>query len=221
MIRTVRAARAVRDKAEAKGPVKEEVKTYDREYFDRWYRRDASRIEGPSALRRRVALAVAMSERFLERPIRSALDIGCGEGRWRGELLRLRPKLSYQGVEPSAYAVKRFGARRNIVQGGFTELTELGLEGPFDLVICADVLHYLEAEDLERGLPALVTLTGGLAYLELLTSDEEVEGDQLALKLRPPSLYQKLFSSAGLTSIGCYGWLAPGLADSPAALERR
>ncbi len=209
-----------RKKAKTRSSVEEKEKSYDRAYFERWYRRGASRIEGPSALRRRVALAVAIAERFLERPIRSALDVGCGEGRWRAELLRLRPKLRYQGVEPSPYVVKRFGARRNIVQGGLTDLHGLDLEGPFDLVICADVLHYLEVDELERGLPALVTVTGGLAYLELLTDQEEVEGDQRALKLRPPSLYQKLFSSAGLTGVGCYGWLAPGLADAPSVLER-
>ncbi len=209
----------MRDRTEAKRPVKEKV--YDRAYFDRWYRRDVSRIEGPAALRRRVALAVAMAERFLERPIRSALDIGCGEGRWRAELVRLRPKLRYRGVEPSAYAVARFGRRRNIAQGAFADLPQLGLGGPFDLVICADVMHYLEEEELAAGLPALVGLTGGLAYLELLTSNEEVEGDQRALKLRPASLYRELFSSAGLTGVGCHGWLGPDLADLPAALERR
>lgn len=200
--------------------MREKEKVYDRAYFDRWYRRNASRIEGPAALRRRVALAVAMAERFLERPIRSALDVGCGEGRWRAELLRLRPRLCYRGVEPSAYAVQRFGKRRNIAQGGFTDLQALALEGPFDLVICADVLHYLESDELARGLPALVALTAGLAYLELLTDQEEVEGDQRGLKLRPPSLYWKLFSSHGLTGVGCHGWLGPNLADVPAALER-
>ena len=216
----MKAARTGRDKTEAKRSVTEKEKVYDRGYFERWYRAKTSRIEAPAALRRRVALAVAMAERFLERPIRSARDVGCGEARWRAELLLLRPKLFYQGVEPSAYAVKRFGKRRNIMQGGFAELKQLDVGGPFDLVVCADVLHYLEVDDLERGLPALVTLTGGLAYLELLTDQEEVEGDQLALKLRPPSLYQKLFSSFGLTGVGCHVWLAPGLADVPAALER-
>jgi SAM-dependent methyltransferase len=216
----MKAADAVREKTDAKSSIKEKQKRYDREYFDRWYRKVTSRIEGPATLRRRVALAVAMAERFLERPIRSALDIGCGEGRWRGELLRLRPRLVYQGVEPSPYAVARFGARRNIVQGAFTDLERLSIGGPFDLVICADVLHYLEVEELARGLPELVRQTGGLAYLELLTSDEEVEGDQRALKLRSPSLYQQLFSTSGLTGVGCHGWLAPELGDRAAALER-
>ncbi len=196
-------------------------KVYDRAYFERWYREVPRRIEGPAALRRRVALAVAMAERFLERPVRSALDIGCGEGRWRAELLRLRPKLEYSGVEPSTYAVERFGRRRNIVRGSFADLSRLDLGGPFDLVICADVLHYLDESELEAGLPVLVEQTRGLAFLEVLTSDEEIEGDRHALKLRPASLYQQLFSNAGLTAVGCHGWLAPALADAPAALERR
>lgn len=217
----MKAASAIGARTEAKRPVKEEEKVYDREYFERWYRRGASRIEGPASLRRRVALAVAMAERFLERPIRSALDVGCGEGRWRAELLRLRPRLFYLGVEPSPYAVKRFGARRNIVQGGFTDLARLDLGGPFDLLICADVLHYLEDDELAAGLPALVRNTSGLAYLEVLTSEEEVEGDRRAMHLRPASRYQQLFSAAGLTGVGCHGWLSPDLADRPAALERR
>lgn len=197
------------------------TKVYDRAYFDRWYRRQKSRIEGPAALGRRVALAVAMAERFLERPVRSALDVGCGEARWRAELQRLRPALHYVGVEPSAYAVERFGRRRNIVQGSFNDLEALDLGGPFDLVICADVLHYVDEADLAAGMPALVRYTGGLAYLELLTSDEEVEGDLRALQLRPSFLYQQLFSAAGLTGVGCHGWLAPGLGEAPSALERQ
>ncbi len=200
---------------------KEKDKVYDRAYFERWYRARRSRIESPAALRRRVALAVAMAERFLERPIRSALDIGCGEGRWRAELRRLRPHLRYFGIEPSVYAVQRVGQRRNIVRGTFAELASFDLGARADLVVCAEVLHYLDEADLRTGLPALVAATGGLAYLELLTSDEEVEGDRRALKLRPPSFYQQLFSAAGLTGVGCHGWLAPDLADRPSALESR
>lgn len=195
-------------------------KVYDRDYFDRWYRSRRSRIEGPAALRRRVALAVAMAERFLERPIRSALDVGCGEGRWRAELLRLRPRLRYQGVEPSSYAVERFGKKRGIRRGSFADLGEIDLDGPFDLVICADVIHYLDDEELAKGLPALVSSVSGLAYLELLTSDEEIEGDLRALRLRPSGDYRELFRAAGLWPVGCHGWLCRELAEIPAALER-
>ena len=196
-------------------------KTYDRAYFERWYRRPASRLEAPAELRRRVTMAVAIAERYLGRAVRSALDVGCGEGRWRAELRRLRPRLRYVGVEPSDYAVERFGRRRGIVRADFGDLAQLDLGGPFDLVVCADVLHYLDDEELDRGLPALVAATGGAAYLEVLTAAEEVEGDTRGMILRAPERYEARFARAGLTGVGGHVWLAPALAELPAALERR
>ncbi len=196
-------------------------KRYDRAYFERWYRRPASRIDSPAELRRRVALAVAIAERWLARPVRSALDIGCGEARWRAELRRLRPRLRYVGVDPSPYVVERYGRSRDIRQGSFAELSRLAPGGPFDLVICADVLHYVEDADLRAGLPALVELTGGVAYLETLTADEQVEGDRRAIHLRPPAFYVRMFASHGLVGVGSHVWLAPALGDLPSALERR
>jgi SAM-dependent methyltransferase len=197
------------------------VKRYDRAYFDRWYRERGSRIESRAELRRRVALAVALAERHLERPLASALDVGCGEGRWRAELVRLRPRLRYVGVDPSLYAVRRFGKRRGIVLGGFGDLGTLALGGPFDLVVCADVLHYLEDAELERGLPALAQRVGGMAWLEALCREDEVEGDRRGLTLRPAEAYRRRFAALGLVHAGAYGWLAPDLGDGPSALESR
>ena len=87
-------------------------KAYDKRYFDTWYRqRD---LGGKAALARKVALAVALAEYHLGRPIRSVLDVGCGEGAWRAPLLALRPKLHYMGLDSSEYAIARHGARRNL-----------------------------------------------------------------------------------------------------------
>jgi SAM-dependent methyltransferase len=195
-------------------------KKYDRAYFDRWYRGTASRIEGAAELSRRVAVAVALAERALGRPIRTALDVGCGEGRWRAELRRLRPGLRYTGVDPSPYVVERFGRRRNILRAAFDELAGLELGGPYDLVVCADVLHYVDDRDLARGLPALARLAGGLAWLEALCREDEVEGDHRGLILRPVASYRRYFRRLGLVHAGAFGWIAGELADRPAALER-
>jgi SAM-dependent methyltransferase len=194
-------------------------KRYDRAYFDRWYRARRSRIEKPAELARRVALAVALAERHLDRPLLSALDIGCGEGRWRAELHRLRPRLRYVGLDPSEYVCERFGARRGIRRASFAELHALDLAGPFDLVICADVLHYVSDAELARGLPALVQLLGGLAWLETLCHEDDVEGDRRGLILRPAAAYRRRFRRLGLVHAGAHGWLAPALGDRPAALE--
>jgi SAM-dependent methyltransferase len=195
-------------------------KAYDRAYFDRWYRKRKSRIETPAALRRRVALAVALAERYLGRPIRSVLDVGCGEGRWRAELRRLRPRVRYLGLDPSPYVVERFGAARGIRRAGFGELAELGLAVSFDLVICADVLHYLADEELDLGLPALAALTGGLAWIEALCREDDVEGDLSGLRLRPAAAYRRRFRRLGWVHAGGFGWLAAHLAGEPASLER-
>ncbi|MGO4776289.1 methyltransferase, partial [Lysobacter sp. 2RAB21] len=92
-------------------------KQYDRDYFQRWYRDPALKdqaIGGAARLTRKVALTVATAEYHLERPIRSVLDIGCGEGPWRAPLLKLRPRLQYLGFDSSQYATARFGRSRNL-----------------------------------------------------------------------------------------------------------
>ena len=117
------------------------TKQYDQAYFQHWYRR--SDIGGPQRLARKVALAVACAEYYLERPIRTVLDIGCGEGAWRAPLLKLRPKLRYLGFDSSEFAVSKYGPRRNLHYAHFGDFAQLRPCPPVDLLICADVLHYL------------------------------------------------------------------------------
>ena len=117
------------------------MKVYDEAYFEAWYRRRG--MGSPAALARKVALAVSLAEYFLGRPLRSVLDVGCGEGAWRAPLLELRPKLRYLGVDSSEYAISRYGARRNLQYLPFADLAALQPASPFDLLVCSDVMHYL------------------------------------------------------------------------------
>src|SRR5436305_13947925 len=150
----------------------EKVKRYDRAYFDKWYRR--VRVHSAGELQRKVAMAVSLCEFFLRRRIRNVLDVGCGEGAWFPHLRALRPRVSYLGFDTSDYALERFGSARNIRKGSFADLD---VDRRFDLVICSDVLHYLNEREIRSGLPALVRATGGLAFLEVLTSEEDIVGD--------------------------------------------
>ena len=99
------------------------TKRYDKTYFDTWYRQRG--IGDTARLARKVALAVATAEYHLERPLRTVLDIGCGEGVWRAPLLKLRPKARYLGFDSSEYAVRRFGARRNLHLASFADFALL------------------------------------------------------------------------------------------------
>jgi len=193
------------------------AKQYDARYFQRWYR-DAG-IGGRQRLARKVALAVASAEYHLERPIRSVLDIGCGEGAWRAPLLQLRPRLRYLGFDSSEYAIRRYGRSRNLHLAGFGDFAQLRPCPPADLLICADVMHYLEARELRGGLPGLGALCGGVAFLETFTTHDGIEGDTREFKHRSAGFYRKAFQAVGFTPLGNHCWLSPALAGSTADLE--
>lgn len=193
------------------------TKSYDRAYFDKWYRRH--RVHAAGDVRRKVGLAVSLTEYFLRRPIKNVLDIGCGEGAWFPHLRDLRPRLSYLGLDPSTYAVKRFGRTRNIRQASFGDLAGLKLPGIFDLVVCSDVLHYVPEDEIVSGVREIARLLGGVAFLEVLTAEDDIVGDLEGLLSRPAKWYHKVFGDVGLAPVGPYSWLAPALRPDTAALE--
>ncbi len=194
------------------------TKHYDRDYFQRWYR--GGDIGGPRRLARKVALAVACAEYYLERPIRSVLDIGCGEGAWRAPLLKLRPKISYLGFDSSEFAVRRHGARRNLHLARFGDFAQLRPCAPVDLLVCSDVLHYLPTRELQRGLPGLAELCGGVGFLELFTKEDEFDGDHDGFMPRKARWYRKRFQAEGLTAVGSHCWLSPALHGQSTSMER-
>jgi SAM-dependent methyltransferase len=195
-------------------------KRYDQRYFERWYRNPRHSELRPADLRREVAVAIALAEWVLQRPVRTVLDVGAGEGRWFGPLRRLRPRLTYLGIEPSNWAVGRWGSRRNLRQGDLGGIHQLGLSGPFDLVVCADVLHYLKTTELRSGLRRLAPFVGGLTYCPSYTGRDGVTGDLEGFqRRRRASTYRRAFADAGLHQVGPHSWVPRDLAEGLAELE--
>lgn len=197
------------------------MKSYDREYFEKWYHDPARRVITPAAVARKVRLCLGIAEALLERPARTVLDIGCGEGAWREHLRRERPSLQYTGVESSAYAVERFGRTRNIVAGSVGTLPTLGLDGPYDVIVVCDVLQYVPDAELGPGLAEIARLLGGVAYLEAYTTDDAIEGDRSHWHQRSAAQYLEAFSSAGLLGVGMHCYVGDALRDATITLERR
>jgi SAM-dependent methyltransferase len=195
-------------------------KDYDRAYFDRWYRDPRHRVATAADVARKAALVVGIAESLLQRRVRSVLDVGCGEGSWRAALRRLRPAVRYTGVDASAYVVERFGASRNIRLGTFGALGEIGLRGPFDLVVCCDVLQYIAPRDLSAGVRSIAALLGGVAYLEAYTTADQIEGDRRAWYHRSPAQFRRVFGAAALTGVGMQCWVGERLRPMTVALER-
>src|ERR1043166_2967726 len=193
------------------------MKRYDRAYFDKWYRDE--QVNSPAEVRRKVLLAMSAAEYFLQRSIRSVLDVGCGEGQWMLHLRAMRPRVRYLGLDPSAYVVKQFGKTRNIRRASFGELPSLHLTQKFDLVICSDVLHYVEENEIKNGLREIVRLCEGVAFLEVLTKEDDIIGDLEGLISRPAAWYRKTFERAGLVHIAPYTWLGKPLQPIASAFE--
>lgn len=193
------------------------MKTYDRAYYDKWYRGPA-RVTNFRELRRKVTTVVANAEYFLRRPLRNVLDVGCGEAPWYVHLKALRPRVSYLGIDPSEYAVRKFSRHRQMREGSFTDLS--AVTGKFDLVVCADVMHYLADDVIRTGLPRMVKKMRGLAFFEVYTKEDEIVGDLDGYNARPAKWYRKMFTSAGLTKVAPYMWVVRDIADGSSELEK-
>jgi len=193
---------------------------YDRAYFDRWYRNPKTRVKSVSAIGRKAALALSVAEYYLERPARTVLDVGCGEGNWLPALRSLRPKIRYTGVDASSYAVERFGKKRNIRLGSFATLEEIGIGEEYDLIVCSDTLFYLPLKELEQGITSLAHRAAGVAFLELYTDEDSLVGDFPKEGLQSHSFYMKLLARHGFISVGSHCYLGPDMAERAMQMEK-
>jgi SAM-dependent methyltransferase len=210
---------------------------YNEAYFDRWYRDADTSVSSAASTLRKAAMALAVAEYYLERPVRTVLDVGCGEGNWLVALQTLRPEtfasigstgtdsVAYTGVDSSGYAVDRFGESRNIHLGSMGSLAadaeRIGLaeETKYDLIVCSDALSYIESNELETGLAYLSNRTDGVAFLEIYTDADKMEGDVSNI-WRPADFYRALLRRHGFVSVGSHCYLGPTLSHQATEMER-
>jgi SAM-dependent methyltransferase len=195
------------------------TKLYDERYFRRWYR-GRHAVASAADLKRRATLAVAVAEHVLERPVRSVLVVGCGEARWRAPLKTLRPRATYTGVDPSEWVVQRWGRARRIQKGSVGELATLDLDAPYDLIVCDDVLHYVEETEMAQGLAAMRRMTASIVWIQLFTKEDAFEGDKQGWHARSAAAYRRARAKAGLIPVAPGCWLPKERRGALTALER-
>lgn len=139
-------------------------KAFDEPYYRRFYGDPRTRVADPASCAALAGFVFAYLE-LLRIPVRRVLDIGCGIGLWRREVLRHHPAARYVGVEKSDYACREHGWEKGCV-------TSYQAEEPFDLVICQGVLPYLEDTEVEVALHNLARLAKPALYLEVLTVED-------------------------------------------------
>jgi SAM-dependent methyltransferase len=172
-----------------------------------------------SDLDRQARLAVAAAEQVLAGPVRRVLDLGAGEGRWQPAIRRLRPRATYIGIDASEWAVGRWGARRGIHLGSIEQSHHPALRGRYDLVIAADVLHYLSTPALRRAARTIAFRTGAIALLPTFVTGDAIVGDRHAFQRRSARTYRRILRHAGLVEIGLFLWTTGRWRRRLAALE--
>jgi SAM-dependent methyltransferase len=137
---------------------------FDAEYFRRFYVNPATRVTTRVEMAVRAELIAAIL-RQAQIPVRSILDAGCGLGLMRPAFRRVLPKAKYQGLEHSEYLCRRFGWQQGTI-------TNYAPPQSFDLVVCYDVLQYLDDKSAAQALQNLPQLSRAAIYISALTSKD-------------------------------------------------
>ncbi len=138
--------------------------TFDAAYFRQYYFNPGTRVTTAAEMRSRAELIAAVL-RHSSVPVRSILDAGCGIGLMRKPFAKAIPRARYVGLEASEYLCARYGW----IQGS---LTDFAPRTPFDLVVCYDVLQYLDDRAAARAIVNLGKLTRSALYVSALTRDD-------------------------------------------------
>jgi len=134
---------------------------FDRDYYRRFYYNPRTAVTTRNEMRARAHLIAAFAD-HTGLPVRRILDAGCGTGMLRTPLLRRLPRAEYTGLETSEYLCERYGWEHTVIEN-YRSST------PFDLVICYDVLQYLDSAEATRAIANFARLCRGILYFSALT----------------------------------------------------
>jgi 2-polyprenyl-3-methyl-5-hydroxy-6-metoxy-1,4-benzoquinol methylase len=160
---------------------------FDKAYYDRFYRDPGTRAMTPADARRQAAFVAAFL-RHLQLPVRRILDLGCGTGATLRALGREYPAARLQGVEYSEYLCRTYGW----TPGSVVDYRD---RRPYDLVVCHDVLGYLDDDACARAISNIAANCRGAAYVSVITADDAGSYDAArtdgAQTLRPAAWYRR------------------------------
>jgi predicted TPR repeat methyltransferase len=157
-------------------------------YFRKFYGSPATRVVTPAEMRVRARLIAAVLAQA-SIPVRSILDAGCGIGLLRKPFAQVLPRARYRGLESSEYLCGRYGWTRGSVVDHVPAK-------PADLVICYDVLQYLDDVNAAKALANLANLSRAALYISALTREDWRDNcdrtrTDRAVHLRPGDWYRR------------------------------
>ncbi|HVO46184.1 MAG TPA: class I SAM-dependent methyltransferase [Steroidobacteraceae bacterium] len=179
---------------------------FDRDYYKRYYFDSRTAVTTRREMRARARLIAAYAA-HAGLQVRRVLDAGCGTGLLRGPLKRFLPRATYTGIEASEYLCERYGWQQ-------ANIATYRPAAPFDVVVCYDVMQYLDSPTATRAIANLARLCRGVLYFTALTRlDWELNCDQSRtdsdVHLRSAQWYRARLQR-GFREAGAGFWLRRG-----------
>ncbi|XOV83146.1 MAG: class I SAM-dependent methyltransferase [bacterium] len=159
---------------------------FDAAYYQRYYHNPKTRAVSPEEQQRQVAF-IAAYLRYLTVDVASIVDIGCGIGTFLAHFQKEYPDAACHGVEFSTYLCEQHGWQYGSVVDVDTP--------PADLVVCNDVLAYLDKNACAQAIHHLADLSQSALYLSVMTSEDidnvDTEHSDMQQQPRPVRWYRK------------------------------
>lgn len=161
---------------------------FDAHYYRRFYLRAATRAMSQPETECRAAV-VATLVKQLELPVKRILDMGCGLGWFKSPLLKVFSTARYTGVEYSQYLCDEYGWQQGSV-------VDYDSPAQFDLIVCCDVLQYLDDKQATLAINNLGRLCRGALYLHVPTKRDwktlmDPSGTDTQVHVRSGKWYQQ------------------------------
>lgn len=189
---------------------------FNARYYKRFYEDTRTSIISPQMRTNEVAFVTAFC-RHIGVTIERFADAGAGTGWWAEELVRqCAGPVEIETYDASRAACELYGHAHVPVQK---------LSGKrADLVVCRDVLRYLNDGDAEEAIRRLAKKCRGVLYLHLVTRDDEFDesSSDVAGYFRPVTWYRARLSEQKLRDCGMGLFVSHRLESfSPWAIEAR
>jgi SAM-dependent methyltransferase len=161
---------------------------FDAGFYRRYYVDPATRVASRADALRLGRFVCAYAD-YLGFRVGRVLDAGCGLGHLRAAVREFFPRARYVGLETSEYLCRRYGWVRE-------SIADYAPREPFDLVLCHDVLQYLDDREAVRAMRNLGRLSRGSLYFSALTAEDwrrnadRARTDAAGVRLRQAAWYR-------------------------------